>query len=431
MTGLNGPLVVVLYERVVGHLDRGPQGPAFTYSQESGHVPLSVNLPRAPGRSFPSRKVAPFVDGLLPENADVRRRIAADLGVADHPQQLLAVTGWDCPGAVQLTDEDRLSAMLSRDGSLMALRESDIAARLDRLQDPEASWTEPGEHWSLAGQQSKFALARTPSGWAEAKGAEPTTHIVKPGIGRLAHQALVEHATMRAAAALGVEVAGTEYAEFDGRPAIVVERFDRIRQRDGKVARIHQEDMCQACGRMPNHKYEDAGGPNLREMAAVLRANARKPGPEIAKLADFLLVNYAAEAPDGHSKNVSIRILPSGNVTMAPLYDLASALPYELRSLDRNLALAIGGRRRLNDIHAKQWARAAQDLGLPEDQLRDRARHLVSGFPDAFRDALHATGAPAATEVWARTSARASAHAERGLKRLKEADRSPASRNTP
>ena len=413
-------LVVVLYGRVVGQLSHGPQGPVFTYGRDPGPVPLSVNLPRAPGRSFSTRKVAPFLEGLLPESADARRRMANDLGLADRPLELLSTIGWDCPGAVQITDEDSLSTMLGRGGSLVAVNENDIAVRLDKLQDPAASWTEPGEHWSLAGQQSKFALARTADGWAEAKGSEPTTHIIKPGIGRLAHQALVEHATMRAAAALGVDVASTEYMEFDGRPAIVIERFDRIRQRDGKVARIHQEDMCQASGRMPRRKYEDAGGPNVRDMATILRANARDAGPQIVRLADFLLINYAAEAPDGHSKNISIRILPSGNVTMAPLYDLASALPYESRSMDRSLALAIGGRRRINDIHSKQWARAAEDFGLPEDQLRNRARQLVTGFPDAFRDALYALGTPEAKEVWLRASARAAVHAERSLRSLDE-----------
>ena len=50
------------------------------------------------------------------------------------------------------------------------------------------------EHWSLAGQQEKFALAQLfardgrAMGWAEAKGSAATTHILKPGIGRLHHQ---------------------------------------------------------------------------------------------------------------------------------------------------------------------------------------------------------------------------------------------------
>ena len=65
----------------------------------------------------------------------------------------------------------------------------------------------PGEHWSLAGQQEKFALTRLGGEWHEAKGSAATTHIVKPGIKILPHQALIEHVTMRAAAAVGVSTA--------------------------------------------------------------------------------------------------------------------------------------------------------------------------------------------------------------------------------
>lgn len=200
----------------------------------------------------------------------------------------------------------------------------EISQRITRLRDHTAEWTRPDEHWSLAGQQEKFALTQLVTldgrrkGWAEAKGSATTTHIVKPGIGRLHHQALVEHATMRAAAALGVEVARTEFAEFGGQAAPIVERFDRVQLPDGSVQRIHQEDMCQATGRIPENKYEEDGGPTAKDMAQILKAHAHDPSRELLKLADFVLINYAAVAPDGHAKNVSIRILPNGDVRMAP-----------------------------------------------------------------------------------------------------------------
>ena len=196
----------------------------------------------------------------------------------------------------------------------------------------------------MAGQQEKFALAQLrtrdgrPRGWAEAKGSAPTTHIVKPGIGRLRDQALVEHATMRAAAALGVEVARTEFTDFGGQTALIVERFDRVQLSDGSVQRIHQEDLCQAMGRKPEDKYEEDGGPTAKDMARILRAHAYEPGRELRKLADFILINHAAAAPDGHSKNVSIRILPNGDVRMAPLYDLATGVAYDKETVDRRLA---------------------------------------------------------------------------------------------
>lgn len=71
---------------------------------------------------------------------------------------------------------------------------------------------------------------------------------------------------MRAAAALGVEVAHTEFADFRGQVALVVERFDRVQLPDGSVQRIHQQDMCQALGRASESKYEQDGGPTAKDM---------------------------------------------------------------------------------------------------------------------------------------------------------------------
>ena len=61
---------------------------------------------------------------------------------------------------------------------------------------------------------------------------------------------------MSAARALGVDAAQTDYYEFDGTPAITVERFDRYRDDAGVLRRIHQEDMCQALGVDSTAKYE-------------------------------------------------------------------------------------------------------------------------------------------------------------------------------
>lgn len=420
-------LVVVLYGRLIGRLDREPKGEvSFTYDPSylggRARPQLSMRLPLRPERQL-SRRVLPFLDGLLPENREARRQKAKGRGVSDDPMSLLAVMGWDCPGAVQITPDDQVEEMLGQPGGLEPVTDADIGRRIARLRDHTAEWTLPEEHWSLAGQQEKFALARSERGdgslgWAEARGSAPTTHIVKPGIGRLHHQALVEHATMTAAGVLGVDVARTEYVEFAGEPAIVIERFDRIKISNGSVRRIHQEDMAQATGRMPESKYEEDGGPTARDMAQILRNHAQQPGPELGKLADFALINLASAAPDGHAKNVSIRILPNGDVRMAPLYDLASGLPYDKATLDRSLALAIGGERRFDRLHAGQWTRAARELGVIEDRLRDRARELLAGFPDAFRDALGAVGTREAKDVWKHAAANIDEHTSACLNQL-------------
>jgi hypothetical protein len=62
----------------------------------------------------------------------------------------------------------------------------------------------------------------------------------------------------------------------------------------------------------------------------------------------------------------------------------------QVRIVDRRLALSIGGERRIERIHSAQWARAARELGLPEDALRERGRELVD---ELRRDAIHLVGA--------------------------------------
>ena len=422
-------LVVVLYGQQVGRLTADMRGAAcFTYAADylvrRVRPQLSMRMPLQT-KPFPSARTMPFLDGLLPENLEARRDKARSLGIDDDVISLLAVMGWDCPGAVQITPPDQLDEMLGRPGGLSEVTDREIGRRITRLRDHTAAWALPEEHWSLAGQQEKFALAQTLTrdglrkGWAEAKGSAPTTHIVKPGIGRLHHQALVEHATMRAAAALGVEVASTEYAEFGDQTALIVQRFDRIQLPDGSVQRIHQEDFCQATGRLPLNKYEQDGGPTAKDMAQLLRAHAHDPAPELRKLADFVLINFAALAPDGHSKNVSIRILPNGDVRLAPLYDLASGSPYAKETVDRRLALSIGGERWIARIHSAQWARAARELGVPEDAFRERARELVGEFPDAFHEALNEVGTPEAADVWRHSARQLAEHAATSVRRLR------------
>ena len=255
-------LCVLLYGEVVGHLSRGAAGepPEFSYLPRyvrDGKVALSARLPVSTVTNKPD-KVAPFLAGILPENRETRERWMGKSRAADPEDffALLSNMGWDCPGAVQFCRPEDLGGLVNRTASYEPLSESDVAQRLRDLIASPASWTMEGEHWSLGGQQEKFAIARIGDFWQEARGAAATTHIIKPGIGRLRYQALVEHATMTAAAELGLDVAPTRYMQFEDQWAIVIELFDRLLTADGHVNRIHQEDFCQASGRLPERKYE-------------------------------------------------------------------------------------------------------------------------------------------------------------------------------
>ena len=53
---------------------------------------------------------------------------------------------------------------------------------------------------------------------------------------------------MRIVEAMGIPVAHTSFHIFDGVPAIISERYDRIVSANGTVTALHQEDFTQALG---------------------------------------------------------------------------------------------------------------------------------------------------------------------------------------
>src|SRR5262249_30466131 len=97
---------------------------------------------------------------------------------------------------------------------------------------------------------------------------------------------------------------------------------------------------------------------------------------------------------------------------VAPLYDLATGLTYDTNSPggDRRVALSIGGRRTFGQVLPKHWDRAADEIGLSREWIRERVHEMAEQFPDAFSDACQAIDAPEAAGVLTRTRARLAAH---------------------
>ena len=95
----------------------------------------------------------------------------------------------------------------------------------------------------------------------------PTTHILKPAIGRLPNGMDLtdsienEHFCLRLLAGFGLPVARTEIADFEGTRALVVERFDRLRTRDGRLIRLPQEDLLPGPVGTPDPQISERGRP--------------------------------------------------------------------------------------------------------------------------------------------------------------------------
>ena len=188
----------------------------------------------------------------------------------------------------------------------------------------------------------------------------PTTHILKPETGRVAHIASNEHFCLQLARNCGLPAALSEVQTFADIPVIIVERFDRVRAGD-LVRRIHQEDMCQALGK--REKYQQEGGPGIYDIMGLLRFsdNADLDRSRFMRAQAF---NYLIAGTDAHARNYSIIYAPGGAFRLAPLYDVISDLPYRRkRGAKSKLAMSIGGTRVINEIMPRHWKRQANQYG--------------------------------------------------------------------
>jgi serine/threonine-protein kinase HipA len=387
-------LAFALYGRRAGTIER--IGGAFNlvydddYLRDQAATPLSLSLPLLT-KTRNSRQVEAYLRGLLPDNETVRRRWAHSFGLKDRDTfGLIAKIGRDCAGGAIFAPEEDLENALKDAGSLEPVSEEQIGEHLRLLRTDDAAWHQyEGEHWSLAGGQSKFTLVKTIHGWAVPAGTTPSTHIIKPGISNQPAQAMTEHVTMRALARLGLNVAQSEYLEFDGEPAIIVSRFDRLQTESGHTMRVHSEDLVQSFGIDPSKKYEADGGPGAVQIASLLGSTTKDDSLE--RFIRALVANYLIAAPDAHAKNYSL-LLAQQAVSLAPIYDVATGLlavnkvTGELRY--GRAAMAIGGQSHLGQLKSSNLKRFANNIGFDSEKIMTNFTQMANQIPDALSDAI-------------------------------------------
>ena len=132
---------------------------------------------------------------------------------------------------------------------------------------------------SLAGAQEKDAFLRWDGKWMKPRGATPTTHIFKLPLGLVGGRQADfstsvdnEWLCLRLLKAYGLPTARARIATFGKQRVLVVERFDRAASSDGtRLFRLVQEDFCQATGTSPLVKYENEGGPGLKQLFTLVQ----------------------------------------------------------------------------------------------------------------------------------------------------------------
>lgn len=367
---------------------------SFTYDDAWRHAPaaypLSLSIPLA-SRTHKGPQLAFYLRALLPDSEARLNVIANQYEVEpDDWFGLLAHVGEDCPGAVQFAPPARVASLTGRGrGRIQWLNNREVADLLRALGPEGEGSTQELDigQFSLPGALPKLALARDAANkrWGRPFGRAPTTHILKPPLRGVPHHNENEHLCLELARATGFPAARSRLVHFKDQTAIAVERYDRQR-RGATVFRLHQEDCSQALGANPRLKYASDGAPGIADIVGLLRDHSSRGLEDVYQFLRAIALNWVIAGTDAHPRNYSLFIRAGGEVELAPLYDLATALllPTRTKAPDLPFPMSVAGRTRLGSIDATAWS----DL---EKQLRLSSGHLVNEVAGVAQRVLDAS----------------------------------------
>jgi serine/threonine-protein kinase HipA len=413
------PLNVFLNSRLVGQLVRETSGGvSFAYSRDwlewEHRMPVSLSLPLQENRYSGAPVMAVF-DNLLPDSDLIRRRVAERVGAEGVDAfSLLSQIGRDCIGALQfLPDGQEPQPMSELTGELVD--EAQIGAILSDLDlAPLGIRRENDFRISVAGAQEKTALLRKDGQWIEPTGTTPTTHIIKPQIGRLPNGMDLsdsvenEYLCLKLMEAFGLRAAHVEMAQFGEKKALVVERFDRRWTSDGRLIRLPQEDCCQALSVVPTQKYQNEGGSGISDIMDLL-LGSDDPNKDRYDFFKANVLFWLLGATDGHGKNFSVSLLPGGRFRMTPLYDVLTVQPtVDARQIERKyfkLAMNFGNSNhyKVANIVGRHIVETGVESGLSRavvqslfEELQETSHAIVevtfnqlpAGFPEALLSSI-------------------------------------------
>ena len=319
-------------------------------------VPLSLHLPLR-AESYPDDLSRPFFSNLLPE-AEIKRVIAQRLQISESNDfAMLSRIGGECAGAVSLLPSGVTPAVKS---GYRELNEEELhKIIIDLPRRPLMAGVE-GMRLSLAGAQNKLPVYREDDRIFIASGNAPSSHILKPPIRDLEDTVGNETFCMMLAQSMGLPTPPVTIHRGLDR-LFIITRYDRSRDKDGRIVRLHQEDFCQALGYLPDQKYETEGGPSLQQCFTLLQEKSIRPAADRMALLRWTIFNFLIGNADAHAKNLAMLFTDRGP-RLAPFYDLICTQVYP--DLAEKLAMRIGGENRPSWIRPKHWERFGESVGI-------------------------------------------------------------------
>jgi serine/threonine-protein kinase HipA len=371
-------LSVYFDERLAGKLIQDENG-RLSFLYDSHYLtsqkafPLSTSLPLS-DKAYEDSVVRPFFSNLLPDDF-ARHRVARLLGVSEkNPFAILEIIGGECAGAISLYPENQIpSPQKTKDYSFLDEKELHKILRL--LSHRPLLVGEKDVRMSLAGAQDKLAVALIDNNIALTKGTSPTTHIIKPPISDIPNSVFNEYFCMMLAKHMGLFVSSVEIRWADAFPFLLIKRYDRTADHHH---RLHQEDFCQALSIPPELKYENEGGPSIKDCLALIEKYSIHPALDNIMFIHIIIFNYLIGNADAHAKNYSF-LYQEGKPLLAPAYDLLSTAVYP--QLSQKMAMKIGGKYNPEDVFLKHWYQLVPDTQLAGNMMEKDLKKFASELP--------------------------------------------------
>jgi serine/threonine-protein kinase HipA len=354
---------------------------APTWLSRPNAIALSASLPlqREP---FDERKTRPFFAGLLPEG-QMRRLIAQQFQVSGQNDfALLDHIGGECAGAVTFLEPGQVLPIPVHGDDVQWLSDAEVVAILEELPRRPMLAGKDGLRLSLAGAQDKLPVVFDGARIGLPLNGTPSSHILKPAIHDVEDSVINEGFCLALAEAMQFKSARSHVHAVLNRPFLLVERYDRVVDAQGRRQRLHQEDFCQALGVVPEMKYQNEGGPDLAQCFDLVRRATRPSAPQVLRLFDYVIFNALIGNHDAHAKNFSL--LYSGeHPVLAPCYDTLSTAVYP--TLTPKMAMKIGSKYKFSEVQTRHWDQFAEGVGLGKAQAKRRILELAKSLPSTAR----------------------------------------------
>lgn len=375
-------LDVYFREKIIGQLEQDDHGDMnFTYSaswlNDPNAIAISHSLPLQEN-IFKRKDCRAFFGGILPEE-EQRKIIAKNLGIsANNDFSMLEKIGGECAGALTFIP---VGGKLHPKGSkYREVTDMELANILRELPSRPLLAGEQDIRLSLAGVQDKLAVYVKDEKIFIPLDSAPSTHILKPDFSAYDGVIFNEVFCLKLAKMVGLSVAEVGVYKIEDIDYLLVKRYDRISIKDEKgiekIERVHQEDFCQALGIQSANKYQNEGGPSLKQCFDIIRMVSSAPVIDLDKLINAVIFNFLIGNCDAHGKNFSLLYLDQ--VQLSPLYDLICTLYY--KELAQKMAMKLGGEYQINKVTFKNFDKLSDEVGLAKPEVRRRVLKLVDAI---------------------------------------------------